>query len=268
MTPPSPREFTVEHVRVVIPPELALHTSLVLVSGMFPKVSATPLDAVLNWFGTNLYPATAPADDTVQSRLGDIETARHFTRELTGTGDAAVLDLAYVTHAAAVRARRGRLGTAVCGFATMSMVGTNARASIGLRTIGSSAHQLRVAYQALQAATPRATLDAVSRAIYPHTPPVPRSGEVAAMPLSHLIDDRDGVADTAFSTINNVNGAVYTADDNSIWTLMPRAAGVDFNHDAHIAAIASTPHYRVFVADDESLPEPVGWRRWPFGRSR
>ena len=267
MTPPSPREFTVEHVRVVLPPELALHTSLVLVSGMFPEVSATPLDAVLNWFGTRLYPATAPAGDTVQSRLGDIETARHFTRELTGTGDAAVLDLAYVTHAAAVRARRGRLGTAVCGFATMSMVGTNARTSIGLRSIGSSAHQLRIAYQALQAATPRATLDAVSRAVCPRTPHVPRSGEVAAMPLSHLIDDRDGVSDTAFSTINDVADVTYADDNNSIWTLMPRAGGADLDYDTYVASISGTPHYRVFVADDESLPEPVGWRRWPFGRS-
>ena len=255
MKPPSPREFIVEQIRVLVPPEQAHYTAPALISGVFPLYADTALNAALNWFGTNLYPAPAPNDDIVSSRMRDVGTARHHALELESTNDTAVLDLVHVTHATAVRDLRDRLSTAVCGFATLSLAGTQARASIGLRFVGASARQLRVSYQALPSKTPQATLRAVKRAVHPSATPIQRQEQVTAMPLSHLIDGRTGVPGTELSTVDRVHDVTYADDNNAVWSLMPLPAGNDLNYDTLIASRGDSAYYRVFDADPAFLPK-------------
>ena len=248
MKQPSPRDFNVDQVRIIVPPDKTRDTALVLLSGMFPTKAigqTSSLEAALAWFGRYLYPVTEPDSKLVSSRVGSVHPARRCLDELStadGVGGIAVLDLVYVTHPVG-----GGHGTNVCGFATMSFSGTPALSSIALREPRYGTGQLGVAYQALQSDTPSATRDAVIRAVLNRDPHMPSSKWTAVVPLWDLIDGRHGVPTPTITVIGNI--CTYAEDEHDIWELMPRAAGADLHYDSHVASLSGTPYYRVFNAE-------------------
>lgn len=264
MTPPSPRDFNVEQVRCIVPPEKARDTALVLLSGMFPTKDtgdSISLESALAWFGRYLYPVTEPDSNLVSSRVSSTHSVRRCLDELSTAGDTSVLDLVYVTHPAG-----GGHGTNVCGFATMSFAGTPALTSIALCNPKYGAGQLKVAYQALQSDTPSATRDAVVRAVLHRVSLMPRSKWTSAVPLSHLTDGRHGVSTNVVSVIDTI--CTYADDEHDIWELVPQRVGGDLQYDSLVSSLVGTPYYRVFDAESPALEDEKPKPDWHRPRRR
>lgn len=244
MTNPSPLDFTVVHLRVVVPPDRAQHTAFMLASSMFPVHDpATPLDAALRWFGTNLCVDTESEGFLKSSRLRAAHRSRRCVERLAHNIAPLVLDLVHVTHTAAVRRGYLNLESQVCGYATLSLPGTALTPHIVTRNISCGTDQLCVAYQTLYSSSPGDTLTAVSQ-----------TTSVALVPLTDLRCNRPGVptSDTNLgtSTARVADVAQYAGDNHAIWSLMPQdtATGTDLTYDLHVASLSDTAYYRVFDA--------------------
>lgn len=164
------RDFTIEHVRVIVPPQHAHTTALSLVSGMLPPAPTSSRDAnmlnmALRWFGNHLYPLPTPDNYLSSSRMTRMRASRRCVQQLADTDTACVLDLVAVAHTAAVQQRKGRRDTAVCGFATMSVSPGAGAPYVSLRGMRYEDGQLRIPFGAINSTTPRHTLDELRRAV-------------------------------------------------------------------------------------------------------
>lgn len=245
------RDFTIEHVRCIVPPHRAHTTALALVSGMLPPLPAPetkpdPLNAALRWFGERLFAVPFPETCLSSSRVERTHSARRCVERLVGTDTACVLDLAVVTHTTAVTQRKGRRDTAVCGSATLSVADSDAAIRMALRHMdyGHGHDQLRVPFAATAATPARGTLDDLRRA-------VELSGTINpdhdVPTLSVLSAGRSGDrSDRDYATC--MRFAHFAPDGHDVWKVRPAAVGTDIDRDAHIAELSDRAHYRVFEA--------------------
>lgn len=249
MSKPSPLDFTVVHVRVVVPPDQAQRTALVLMSSVFPRYSdTTPLDAALKWFGTNLSISPEPDDVLKSSRLRTAHSLRRRVEYLAENSTPLVLDLVQVTHTAVLRPSYRNLESRTCGYAALSLPGTEHPPHIVTRNINYGADQLHVAYQPLYSSSPGDTLTAVSQAVHA----TPSSTRPVMVPLADLLCGRAGVpTDDGRHSTSIYSVAVFSdhaGDDHPIWTLVPERIGTDITYDSHVASLSDTAYYRVFDA--------------------
>lgn len=242
------RDFTVEHVRVLVAPDRAHTTALALVSGMlspFPvsETEPDPLGDALTWFGNYLFPAPAPNTDLASSRMTRMRASRRCVQRLAGTDTACVLDLVVVTHATAITQRKGRRDTALCGFATLSVSSGAGIPYVSPRAMRYEDGQLCIPFAATNSTTPRDTLDELRRA-------VELAGIVSpdhTVPLTALAAGRTGDrSDPDHATCTRF--AHFASDDHDVWEIRPATVGADLAYDARIAGLSDRAHYRVFAA--------------------
>lgn len=252
-----PRDFTIEHVRCVVPPETAQHTALVLVSGMFPTnsdvVDAPPLDMALNWFGTDLFPEPQERDD-VPARQRAVFSARRAVSVLSGVTAPCVLDLVRVTHTRAIQGDVTRGTCRVCGFATLSLPGSSGTPALSLLPAYYTEDRICVAYMSLHAPHHVAPLSAVHDALYKALGQgtwLHGHRNYNAPPLPVMVDGRQGVRDSHLITVPTP-GATYADDDDNVWSIAPRRAGEDLNYDTLAADLCGQSFHRVFQA----VPRP------------
>lgn len=243
------RDFTIEHVRVIVPPQHAHTTALSLVSGMLPPAPTSSRDAnmlnmALRWFGNHLYPLPTPDNYLSSSRMTRMRASRRCVQRLADTDTACVLDLVAVAHTAAVQQRKGRRDTALCGFATMSVSPGAGAPYVSLRGMRYEDGQLRIPFGAINSTTPRHTLDELRRAV--------ELGGISpnhTVPLTALSAGRIGYrSDEDHATC--VKYAHHAPDDHDVWSVQPGPrAGDDLVHDALVATLSVGAHYRVFEAE-------------------
>lgn len=244
------RDFTVEHVRVLVAPDRAHTTALALMSGMLPPfpVSETepdPLGDALTWFGTYLFPAPAPTTDLASSRMIRMRSAHRCVTRLAGNNTACVLDLVVVRHTTAITRRKGRRDTALCGFATLS-VADDVAPYVSMRDMRYGDGQLRIPFAATNSTTPRDTLDELRRAVELTGTATPDN----TVPLVSLAAGRTGGhSDPDNSTCTRF--AHFSPPGHDVWRVRPATVGADIAYDAHIAQLSGRAHYRVF---DAALP--------------
>lgn len=251
------RDFTIEHVRVIVPPQHAHTTALSLVSGMLPPAPTSSRDAnmlnmALRWFGNHLYPLPTPDNYLSSSRMTRMRASRRCVQQLADTDTACVLDLVAVAHTAAVQQRKGRRDTAVCGFATLSVSSGAGAPYVSLRGMRYEDGQLRIPFGAINSTTPRHTLDELRRAV--------ELGGISpnhTVPLTALSAGRIGYrSDEDHATC--VKYAHHAPDDHDVWEVRPATVGADLAYDARVAGLSDRAHYRVF---DAVLPgdDIYGW---------
>ena len=242
------RDFTIEHVRVIVPPQHAHTTALSLVSGMLPPAPTSSRDAnmlnmALRWFGNHLYPLPAPDNYLSSSRMTRMRASRRCVQQLADTDTACVLDLVAVAHTAAVQQRKGRRDTAVCGFATMSVSPGAGAPYVSPRAMRYEDGQLCIPFAATNSTTPRDTLDTLRRALE-------LAGIVSpdhTVPLTALAAGRIGYrSDSDRATCTRF--AHFASDDHDVWEIRPATVGADLAYDARIAGLSDRAHYRVFEA--------------------
>lgn len=242
------RDFTIEHVRCIVPPHRAHTTALSLVSGMlspFPvsETEPDPLGDALTWFGNYLFPAPAPNTDLASSRMTRMRASRRCVQRLAGTDTACVLDLVVVRHATAITQRKGRRDTALCGFATLSVSSGAGIPYVSPRAMRYEDGQLCIPFAATNSTTPRDTLDTLRRALE-------LAGIVSpdhTVPLTALAAGRSGDrGDRDYATC--MKFAHFAADDHDVWEVRPATVGADLAYDARIAGLSDRAHYRVFDA--------------------
>lgn len=246
------RDFTVEHVRVLVPPHRAHTTALSLVSGMLPPWATTeaepepdPINSTLRWFGRHLFVVSFPETCSTSTRVRYTNSVRRCVERLADADTTCVLDVIVAT-TAAVAHRKGRRSTAVCGSATLSVSDNGGAVRMALRHMDYeiSHGQLRVPFAAVAAASPRSTLDDLwhavelpgSLSIDRDVPTIPLLA--AGRPGGH--SDPDNTTCTRF--------AHFAADDHDVWEVRPATVGADLAYDAHIAGLSDRAHYRVFEA--------------------
>lgn len=242
------RDFTVEHVRVLVAPDHAHTTALALVSGMlspFPvsETEPDPLGDALTWFGNYLFPAPAPNTDLASSHMTRMRASRRCVQRLAGIDTTCVLDLVAVAHTAAVQQRKGRRDTALCGFATLSVSSGAGIPYVSPRAMRYEDGQLCIPFAATNSTTPRDTLDTLRRALE-------LAGIVSpdhTVPLTALAAGRTGDrSDSDRATCTRF--AHFASDDHDVWEIRPAAVGTDIDRDAYIAELSDRAHYRVFEA--------------------
>lgn len=244
----SLNEFTIEHVRCVIPPHRAHTTALALVSGMLPTLSGTGLGpdtitVALRWFGNHLFPVPVEETGLTATRMRRVHAARHCVEHLADTDVACVLDLAVITHTAAVT-RGSMRNAAMCGSATLSVSEPAVSPRMSLWHVDYEDGQLRVPFAATAATTPRVTLDNLRLAVELTGTPYPDR----VVPLSVLAAGRTGQHSNP-NHATSTGFANYAEDDHDIWITHPATVGSDINRDAHIAELSGCAHYRVFEAE-------------------
>lgn len=254
MSSPSPLDFTVVHARCVVPPGLAQHTALVLTSSMFPwPDEASPLDSVLDWFGTNLSVSPEPDNIPKATHLRAAQKLRRHVHFLSDCTYPLVLDLVHVTHTAAVRRNNWNPEPQVCGYATLSLPGASWPTYVAPRHIHLDVGQLSVAYQPLYSSSPEDTLTAIARALQPDGPPT-AFASTALFPLADLFCGRTSVSaretdlSTAIARVADV--APYADDTHPVWSFTPerKDAGTDFTYDSLVASLSTSAYHRVFDA--------------------
>lgn len=241
------RDFTVEHVRVLVPPDRAHTTALALVSGMlspFPvsETEPDPLGDALTWFGNYLFPAPAPNTDLASSRMTRMRASRRCVQRLAGNDTSCVLDLVVVTHTTAITQRKGRRDTALCGFATLS-VADDVAPYVSMRDMRYGDGQLRIPFAATNSTTPRDTLDELRRAVELTGTATPDN----TVPLVSLTSGRTGARSDPDDT-TCTKFAHFAADDHDVWEVRPATVGADLVYDARVAGLSDRAHYRVFNA--------------------
>lgn len=255
------RDFTIEHVRCIVPPHRAHTTALALVSGMLPPLPAPetkpdPLNAALRWFGEHLFAVPFPETCSTSTRVRYTNSVRRCVERLADADTTCVLDVIVVTNTAAVAHRKGRRSTAVCGSATLSVSDNGGAVRMALRHMDYeiSHGQLHVPFAAVAAASPRSTLDDLWHAVeLPGSLSIDRDAPTipllsAGRPGGH--SDPDNTTCTRF--------AHFAPPDHDVWEVRPATVGADLAYDARIAGLSDRAHYRVF---DAVLPgdDIYGW---------
>ena len=246
-------DFTVEHVRCIVPPHRAHTTALSLVSGMLPPWATTepepepdPINDTLRWLGRHLFVVSFPETCSTSTRVRYTNSVRRCVERLADADTTCVLDVIVVTNTAAVAHRKGRRSTAVCGSATLSVSDNVGAVRMALRHMDYeiSHGQLRVPFAAVAAASPRSTLDDLWHAVeLPGSLSIDR--DVPTIPL--LAAGRTGDrSDSGRATCTRF--AHFAPDDHDVWEVRPATVGADLAYDARVAGLSDRAHYRVFEA--------------------
>lgn len=242
-------DFTIEHVRCVVPPDRAHTTALTLVSGMLPPWPTVvpepdPINDTLRWFGRRLFAVPFPERSLSSSRARSTNSARHCVEELADADTTCVLDVIVATHITGVAQRKIQLATDVCGSATLSVSDIDEPVRMALRHLDYKTRegQLRMPFAATVAQSPRRALDDLRHAV--------------ELPGAHS-SDRDVPTITALSAgrlgdrgdhDSYMRFAHFAPDGDDVWKIRPCLVGTDLGRDAHIAEVSDRAHYRMFKA--------------------
>lgn len=249
--PPKLSDSTIEHIRCVVPEDDVRGTALVMLSGMFPAAPDTsetpPHTRALRWFGEHMFPAPVPTNAVLPSFHTRTLLAKQRVDELAGYRGIAVIDLVHITHSAAVVSGEHRLHGQMCGFATLSLVGTSETATLGVEGLSYGARQLRLPYVTTDVENPELALRRINDTVMKSRTDVAYSARATAVPISVLADGRNAtIGALPFRSARQF--AEFADDSHDIWSLIPHPTGEDIDYDALLSELAGTAYYRVFDA--------------------